>query len=208
MATRKKVVLKKSTRQSVAPKKAARKKIVHKKIAHKKAAPVLTLELQSAVTTAGVPSKLKLQRWAEAAYRVHHAAHDARRKILPVIVSLRIVGNAESRKLNRQWRDKDYATNVLSFPVGEMPEVPEGDMPLGDIVICAPVIRREAREQDKLLDAHWAHMMMHGVLHLLGYDHEKDRDAQVMEACEIAILESFGFDNPYLSEHLPGAQNL
>jgi len=191
-----------------ARKKVARKKTARSKTARKKAAAVLTLELQNAVSAAGVPSRLKLQRWAEAAYRVHHAAHDARRKIAPVMLSLRIVGSAEGRKLNWQWRDKDYATNVLSFPVGEMPDGFAGDAPLGDLVICAPVIRREAREQGKSQDAHWAHMMVHGVLHLLGYDHEHNRDALVMEACEIAIIESFGFDNPYLSDDLPGAQNV
>lgn len=187
---------------------ATRKQSTKKTSARKKPAAVLTLELQCAVKTAGIPSKLKLQRWAEAAYRVHHAAHDARQKIAPVMVSLRIVGNAESRKLNRHWRDKDYATNVLSFSAGEMPEGFAGDALLGDLVICAPVISREAREQGKSLDAHWAHMVVHGVLHLLGYDHEKNRDAQVMEAGEIAILEGFGFANPYWSDYLPGVQTL
>ncbi len=203
MATRKKSAVKKTAAKKTATKKPAAKRAVRKK-----SAAALTLELQCAVKPAGLPSRLKLQRWADTAYRVHHAAHDARRKIMPVTVSLRIVGNAESRKLNRYWRDKDYATNVLSFPIGEMPEGFDGDMPLGDVVICAPVISREAREQGKSPDAHWAHMMVHGVLHLLGYDHERNRDAQVMEACEIAILESFGFNNPYLPQGLQDGQNL
>lgn len=206
MATRKKSAAKNKAGKKTVGKKAAGKKAAGKKTT--RAATALTLELQCAVKSAGVPSKLKLQRWADAAYRVHHAAHDARRKIAPVMVSLRIVGNAESRKLNREWRDKDYATNVLSFPIGEMPDGFVGDAPLGDVVICAPVISREAREQGKSLDAHWAHMMVHGVLHLLGYDHEKNRDALVMEACEVAILESFGFNNPYLPEGLQDGQNL
>lgn len=157
----------------------------------------LELHVQSGVVRTGLPSTRRLQQWTDAAYRVHHAAHATRRKIVPAQVSLRIVGAAEGRKLNRTWRDSDYATNVLSFPAGEMPELNGEAAELGDLVICAPVIKREAREQGKTLEAHWAHMMIHGVLHLLGYDHEDDRDAQVMEACEVAILNSFGFANPY-----------
>jgi probable rRNA maturation factor len=141
-----------------------------------------------------------LSLWAQAAYEVHHAAHAGKgrkRTVPPVQVSLRMVGAAESRKLNRQWRDEDHATNVLSFPAGEMPDI-AGEAPsLGDLAVCVPIVKREAREQGITLDAHWAHMMIHGVLHLLGYDHEDDRDAQVMEACEVAILERFGFASPY-----------
>jgi probable rRNA maturation factor len=157
------------------------------------------LDVQAAVARAGVPSTRKLQLWAQAAYEVHHAAHTHGRKraVQPVQVSLRIVAAAESRKLNRQWRDEDHATNVLSFPAGEMPEL-EGELPtLGDLVICAPLVKREALQQGKKLDAHWAHLMIHGVLHLLGYDHENERDAALMEACEVAIVESLGFANPY-----------
>jgi len=157
------------------------------------------LDVQAAVPRTNVPSGKRLQRWAQAAYEVHHAAHThgRRRAVQPVQVSLRIVGSAESRKLNREWRDEDHATNVLSFPAGEMPEM-EGEVPtLGDLVICVPVVKREAQQQGKSLDAHWAHLMIHGVLHLLGYDHEVERDAQLMEACEVAILDSLGFANPY-----------
>ncbi len=167
--------------------------------------PVLRLDVQNAVSRDGVPSANRLSRWAQAAYEMHHAAHakhagkGRKRAVPPVQVSLRIVGAAESRKLNRQWRDEDHATNVLSFPAGEMPEV-AGEIPsLGDLVVCLPIVKREARAQGVTLDSHWAHMMIHGVLHLLGYDHEDDRDAQVMEACEVAVLESFGFANPYES---------
>ena len=160
----------------------------------------LTLDVQFGGSRKDVPSTLRLQRWAEAAYRVHHAAHATRRKITPVQVSLRIVGAAESRKLNYTWRDKDYATNVLSFPMDEWLEF-GGEAPsLGDLAICAPVVKREAKQQGKPLDAHWAHMVIHGVLHLLGYDHEVERDAQVMEACEVALLDSFGFGNPYADD--------
>jgi probable rRNA maturation factor len=170
----------------------------------RKAAPqTLRLDVQYAVSRDGVPSARRLSLWAQAAYEVHHAAHamhagkGSMRIVPPVQVSLRIVGAAESRKLNRQWRDEDSATNVLSFPAGEMPEVDDAVPSLGDLAVCVPIVKREAREQGITLDAHWAHMMIHGVLHLLGYDHENDRDAQVMEACEVAILESFGFANPY-----------
>jgi probable rRNA maturation factor len=165
----------------------------------KAAASSVQLEVQSAVARAGLPTTKRLQLWAQAAYEVHHAAHSNGRKriVQPVQVSLRIVGTAESRKLNREWRDEDHATNVLSFPAGEMPEI-TGELPtLGDLVVCAPVVKREAQQQGKSLDAHWAHLMIHGVLHLLGYDHEVERDAQLMEACEVAIVESLGFANPY-----------
>jgi probable rRNA maturation factor len=115
-------------------------------------------------------------------------------------LTLRIVGNAESRKLNRTWRGKDKPTNVLSFPYSEptayslQPTV----SPLGDLVLCAPVIAREAREQGKPPAAHWAHMVVHGVLHLLGYDHVKNRDAIRMEAREVEILSHFGYQDPYV----------
>lgn len=157
------------------------------------------LDVQFGVARTGVPATKRLQLWSQAAYEVHHAAHThgRKRKVQPVQVSLRIVGAAESRKLNREWRDEDHATNVLSFPAGEMPEV-IGELPtLGDLVICVPIVKREAQQQGKLLEAHWAHLVIHGVLHLLGYDHENKRDAQLMEACEVAILESLGFANPY-----------
>lgn len=157
------------------------------------------LDVQLAVARVGVPTSKKLQLWAQATYEVHHAAHTHGRKraVQPVQVSLRIVGSAESRKLNREWRDEDHATNVLSFPAGEMPDI-EGEMPtLGDLVICLPVMKREALQQGKSLDEHWAHLIIHGVLHLLGYDHDDERDALLMEACEVAILDSLGFANPY-----------
>src|SRR5690606_33587076 len=103
-----------------------------------------------------------------------------------------VVGSAESRRLNRTWRGKDKPTNVLSFPA------PATQSPLlGDLAICAPVVAREAREQGKSTQAHWAHMVVHGVLHLLGYDHELDRDAAIMEARETALLANFGYANPY-----------
>ena len=159
--------------------------------------PSLTLAVQYGVPRLGLPSSKRLQTWAQAAYEVHHAAHArGRRRVPPVQVSLRIVGTAESRKLNRDWRAEDHATNVLSFPAGETPEM-AGAALLGDLAICAPLVKREAVAQGKTRDAHWAHLMIHGVLHLLGYDHEDQRDAQLMEACEVAIMDSFGYANPY-----------
>jgi probable rRNA maturation factor len=120
-------------------------------------------------------------------------------------VTIRIVGAAESRVLNRTWRRKDKPTNVLSFPGGD-PEalratghgLPFEEMPLGDLAICAPIVAREARDQGKDPRAHWAHMVVHGVLHLLGYDHENDRDADVMESREVKILAECGYANPYV----------
>jgi probable rRNA maturation factor len=193
-----------SVRTKVAARAVSKAKAVRKTRA-KAVPPTLRLDVQHVVSREGVPSAKRLSLWAQAAYEVHHAAHamhagKGRKRIVPPVqVSLRIVGAAESRKLNRQWRDEDHATNVLSFPVGEMPEI-AGEAPtLGDLVVCQPIVKREAREQGITLDSHWAHMMIHGVLHLLGYDHEDERDAQVMEACEVAILEQFGYASPYES---------
>jgi probable rRNA maturation factor len=111
--------------------------------------------------------------------------------------SLRIVGLAEGRRLNRDFRRKDYATNVLSFPVDATPGMEPAW--LGDIVLCAPVIAREARMQGKRRALHYAHLTIHGVLHLLGYDHRHARQARAMEALEVQILESMGIPNPYVT---------
>jgi probable rRNA maturation factor len=99
--------------------------------------------------------------------------------------------------LNSTYRQKTGPTNVLSFPF-DLPEDIQLDMPiLGDIVVCADVVNREAQEQHKTLDVHWAHMIIHGVFHLLGYDHETDHDAEKMERLEINVMQSLGFNNPY-----------
>jgi probable rRNA maturation factor len=120
-------------------------------------------------------------------------------------VGVRLVGPAEIRKLNAHYRGKDYATNVLSFPTSPMAVTPaleatrgEAAKPLGDLVICPHVLRAEAREQRKTLRAHWAHLVVHGALHLIGYDHERDADARRMERREIAVLKRLGFTNPYV----------
>jgi probable rRNA maturation factor len=149
------------------------------------------ITVQFATRRVGVPHPSALREWASAALR-QKPVLTALRAAPDASLSIRVVGAAESRRLNRTWRGKDKPTNVLSFPA------PATQSPLlGDLAICAPVVAREAREQGKSPQAHWAHMVVHGVLHLLGYDHEVDRDATVMEARETALLANFGYANPY-----------
>jgi probable rRNA maturation factor len=145
--------------------------------------------VQRATTTRGAPTAGQLRRWATAAL--------GRRK---GEVTLRVVGPAESRDLNRRFRKKDKPTNVLSFPYDPLPRPLSRKRErgvLGDVVICAAVVRREAREQGKRAEAHWAHMVVHGVLHLLGFDHIRPADAKVMERRERAILARLSFPDPY-----------
>lgn len=111
-------------------------------------------------------------------------------------ISVRIVSAAESAELNLHYRGKEGPTNVLSFPA-DIPDFVESPL-LGDIVICAPIVRKEAKEQRKTLEAHWAHMLVHGTLHLLGYDHIEDHEAEAMEALETTILGKLNFPPPYL----------
>jgi probable rRNA maturation factor len=143
-----------------------------------------------AVPRKGLPSAISFRKWAAAALES---------RIREADLAIRIVGATEGRALNRHYRGKDYATNVLSFPA-EMPEgLPkEVKFPLlGDLVLCAPVVAREAREQKKPLNAHYAHLTVHGALHLLGWDHEDQRDAECMERLEREILAGLGIDDPY-----------
>jgi len=115
-------------------------------------------------------------------------------------LGVRVVGPAESKRLNSHYRGKHKPTNVLSFPAPEIPgTAASGARPLGDLVICPQVLRSEAREQNKSLRAHWAHLVVHGTLHLIGYDHELDADATRMERREITVLRRLGFANPYRS---------
>ena len=134
------------------------------------------------------PAEADIQRWVEAA--LQHEQRDNTE------LTVRIVDETESAALNSQYRGKDYPTNVLSFTY-DIPAEVEMNL-LGDLVICAPVVQHEARQQGKAEQAHWAHMVIHGVLHLLGFDHLNDTDAQNMEQHEIAILAELGFPNPYL----------
>jgi probable rRNA maturation factor len=144
--------------------------------------PTLELSLQYAVKGNGLPARAALRRWAKAAL-----AHD-------VLATLRIVDEEEGRELNRDYRGKDYATNVLTFAYGAEEE---GGPLTGDIILCAPVVAREAAEQGKPLEAHYAHLTIHGLLHLQGYDHEKKREAVTMEAVEAFIMKSLGYPDPY-----------
>lgn len=136
--------------------------------------------MQRRVPPRGVPSPARLRQWARTA--LAGAAGD---------LTVRIVGSRESRVLNKRYRGKDKPTNVLSFPYGERGV-------LGDLVICAPVVNREAQEQGKAPAAHWAHMVVHGVLHLRGFDHIQKAEARVMESSERAILARLSFPDPYL----------
>jgi len=150
----------------------------------------LALQVQWATESKKVPAKASLARYAEAAIAPGHSGAG---------LVIRIVDDAESRALNRQFRGIDEPTNVLSFPFEAPPRVRSKH--IGDLVVCAPVVEREAAEQGKPLEAHWAHMVVHGVLHLLGYDHQTDADAEAMEGLEIAILGRLGFPNPYEVRH-------
>lgn len=153
------------------------------------AAAVLRVDLGRR-TAAKAPGARQLAAWAGAALGARQLAAWAGAEI-----AVRVVSPAESRRLNHHYRGKDKPTNVLSFPstapCGAAPR------PLGDIVICPAVLKREAREQGKAERAHWAHLVVHGTLHLAGYDHENDADAARMERREIAVLRQLGFANPY-----------
>ena len=147
-----------------------------------------------AVPRKGLPSAVSFRKWVAAALAG---------RIREADLAVRIVGAKEGRALNRHYRGKDHATNVLSFPaeMAEGVKLPKGvKMPLlGDLVVCAPVVAREAREQGKALAAHYAHLTVHGTLHLLGWDHEDDREAECMERLEREILAGLGIDDPYLA---------
>ncbi|KQT42139.1 MULTISPECIES: rRNA maturation RNase YbeY [unclassified Methylophilus] len=142
--------------------------------------PQLDFSLQLASQENNLPTEAEFRRWVRAALRVDTS------------VTIRIVDAEEGRILNATYRGKDYATNVLTFPLTEHPHL------MGDIVICAPVVAREAIEQGKTLLAHYAHMTVHGVLHLHGYDHEVDAQAALMESMEMAAMQKLGFANPYV----------
>ncbi|WP_111640369.1 rRNA maturation RNase YbeY [Marinimicrobium alkaliphilum] len=149
----------------------------------------LHIDTQVASASEALPTDDEVERWVAAAL----AAADYARPHAEI--SLRIVDEPESQSLNRDYRGKDQPTNVLSFPADLPPEL---DLPLlGDLVICAPVVAREAQEQGKNPTAHWAHMLVHGTLHLLGYDHIDDAEAELMESLETRILTRLHYPAPY-----------
>ena len=152
------------------------------------ATPRLEVGVSYAAPRRGVPASASFRGWVAAALAGARHRH-------PPELSIRIVGAREGRALNRQYRGKDYATNVLSFPV----ELPRGIASplLGDLVLCAPVVAREAREQRKAPRDHYAHLAVHGVLHLLGFDHQNEGDAARMEMLETRILATLGVADPY-----------
>ncbi|MHC8441599.1 MAG: rRNA maturation RNase YbeY [Candidatus Eutrophobiaceae bacterium] len=153
----------------------------------------IVLSVRCVCTEVDVPSEAQLQRWV--ALAVEEGSDSVRSVSEPCALAILIVGEAEGQELNRCWRKKDAPTNVLSFPAGSMPGF--GSKLLGDLVLCAPVVAQEALAQGKELTAHWAHLTIHGTLHLLGYDHERERDAEKMEALEIRLLGCLGYRDPY-----------
>ena len=144
------------------------------------ARPRLVLSVQRAVRATDAPSRARIMQFARAALE-----RDAE-------LTIRLVNEQEGRALNHDYRGRDYATNVLSFVYASTPVIN------GDLVLCAPVVSREAQQQGKPIIAHYAHLIVHGVLHLHGMDHQNDADAQAMEAREIEIITGLGFANPYL----------
>ena len=149
----------------------------------------LNLSVQYVCNKTGLPLRPQIRTWARAALDVDGAKGGQ--------ITIRFVDTEEGQSLNRDYRGKDYATNVLSFPYESEPIV------CGDLVICAPVVEREAAEQGKELEAHYAHLIVHGILHLQAYDHEAgEQEAQLMESHERALLTKLGFADPYAGEAL------
>lgn len=155
----------------------------------------LDVGVSYALPRLGLPAAVSFRKWIAAALEG---------RIREADLAVRLVGNKEGRALNRHYRGKDYATNVLSFPadIADGVKMPKDvKMPLlGDLVLCAPVIAREAKEQKKPLVAHYAHLTVHGTLHLLGWDHEDTREAECMEQLEREILAGLGLPDPYLEQ--------
>lgn len=146
----------------------------------------LAIEIQQASSSTDLPTEEQFSTWLNAAAQEGYEDFE---------LCLRIVDSDEITELNHQYRDKNKATNVLSFPA-DLPE--DIDIPLlGDIVICSTVVEQEAKEQGKTLEAHWAHLCIHGMLHLQGYDHIEDDEAEIMETLEIQILKQLGYNSPY-----------
>ena len=152
----------------------------------------LSVDVQIACDDPDIPDQEEMHAWIAAAIAASNHAGNRY-----VEISVRIVDRGEIQTLNTLYRQQDKPTNVLSFPA-DVSTIPGGDAALlGDVVVCAPVVRSEAQEQGKPLASHWAHMLVHGTLHLLGYDHEGESEAALMEGLETKILGQQGFANPY-----------
>ena len=148
------------------------------------------IEIQTIFKSNGQPDQEQIQRWVDAALEGFNQGTE---------IVVRIVDEQESAELNEQYRHKKGPTNILSFPV-EVPEGIELNL-LGELVICAPILEKDALEQHKALTDHWAHIIVHGVLHLLGYDHIDDDEAELMESKEITILNKLNIKNPYIQDN-------
>jgi probable rRNA maturation factor len=153
---------------------------------------MLKILIQRATRLAAAPQTTALRLWAKQALRA--------KNILTAELTIRIVNIREMTALNTTYRKKQGATNILSFPSDTPAEMQEAIPHLGDLVICAAVVNREATERGQTEESHWAHIVVHGVMHILGHDHENDHDAEIMEALEIITLKKLGFANPYQSD--------
>lgn len=156
----------------------------------------LAISVQVACDDANIPSEGQIQDWVQAALQNADKLNSRN-----VEMAVRVVDADEIRTLNKIYRKQDKATNVLSFPAGDIQGLPDESRDLlGDVVVCASVVAAEARAQDKALDDHWCHMLVHGTLHLLGFDHETDKEAAEMEGLEIAILLKQNVTDPYAGD--------
>ena len=149
----------------------------------------IILDLQIACESNVLPTEEQFQLWVNTALQPYNK---------PFELTVRLVKSQESQQLNQQYRNKDKPTNVLSFPF-EVPDGIELDL-LGDLVICASIVEQEAQQQNKAIQSHWAHMVIHGCLHLLGYDHISEQEAQEMEGLEIKLLTGLDIANPYIEQ--------
>ena len=155
------------------------------------------VDIQLADSSAKTPDAQQIRGWVAAVFTTLERS--------PLALTVRVVGEAEMAKLNRRYRGRNQPTNVLSFPIESLAGVCT-DL-LGDIVVCGPVVDREAAIQHKPPMGHWAHMVVHGMLHLFGYDHESDQEATAMETLEKSVLKGLGFSDPYHGEHDSGTHS-
>ncbi|HHT00338.1 MAG TPA: rRNA maturation RNase YbeY [Thiomicrospira sp.] len=159
---------------------------------------MLDIDLQWAIEEQAIPSLEQCQKWVSASIQSPRSSQ-------PVELTIRIVDIEESQALNSEYRGKDKPTNVLSFEFEQPPglvDIGEALPYLGDLVICADVVKEEAKQQNKSLEAHWAHMIVHGTLHLQGYDHIDEGEAEEMEGIEIEIMHSLGYTDPYCEQEV------